>query len=334
MYKGQDLIGKAVVSYDHGRHEGQISQLLLDLEQHRLVGFVIADRESGTEKVVPIAAVQAIGADAAIVSQIPTSQPQSLEIETTAVRSSQFLQKPRQIFTDDGRALGTLGDVYVDIRTGEILGYAAQQGHFATLSGGQTFVPITGNVKISDDMVFVPAGTVQRMQEQEFPYQPLPPKAQQQAEPGAEKFLSAARQAKANPHIVDEVKGRRALQAVYTDQGEMLIAQGQIISDAIIEQARTHQQEQAVIDSTRSSSWRTPQLLDEEVWQNMRTRLETEAKQVSTGIGKMWQRVKDSPGVRKLRRQPQSTQGDRLTSSEASSDRQASDESSSSERTE
>jgi hypothetical protein len=114
----------------------------------------------------------------------------------------------------------------------------------------------------------------------------------------------------------------------------MLIAQGQIISDAIIEQARTHRQEQALIDSTRASSWRAHQLLDEEVWQNMRTRLGAEAKQVSTGIGKMWQRVKDSQGVRKLRRQPQATHEDRPTSSETASDQRAPYESSSSEKTE
>jgi uncharacterized protein YrrD len=67
MFKGRDIIGKSIVSYDAGEKFDVVEDLIFDQESHQLLGFLV--REGGWLKraqVLPLSDVQAIGADAVI----------------------------------------------------------------------------------------------------------------------------------------------------------------------------------------------------------------------------------------------------------------------------
>ena len=48
---------------------------------------------------------------------------------------------------------------------------------------------------------------------------------------------------------VDQAKGRRARRAVRTDQGRIIVPEGQIVTDVVIERVRSHDKEQELLDA-------------------------------------------------------------------------------------
>ncbi|MGE0826805.1 MAG: PRC-barrel domain-containing protein [Candidatus Binatia bacterium] len=293
MHKGSDLIGKTVVSYDTGEYKGRVKQLLVDPGHNRFLGFLIESDSTPPEQVLRCEHIQAVGPDAVVIGPSRDLGSPVVGMSDAFGHQEDFVAKGLKIMTEDGRDLGTLVDVYVNTKNGQIVGYAVRHGLFSAFSGGQTFVPTAVGAKVGKEILFVPATTADRMNEQPCSQESTARDGGQQAEPGAEKFLKAARHPRGEARTLGEVEGRRAQRAVYTEQQEMLVAQGQVITAHIVEQAREHQLEQALIESTHGASWGTQKILDDEMWQNARVRLEEEAKQLSSGVGKMWQKVKE-----------------------------------------
>jgi uncharacterized protein YrrD len=167
MRKGRDIIGKPVVSYDTGEKFDRIQDLIFDQNSNRLLGFLLD--EAGWFKdarVLPLAEVQAIGADAAIVSSKNVAVRGSDIKPIAAILEHNTILKGTRIMTTDGKDLGTLIDLYFDERTGAIEGYEASGGLFADVYSGRSFVPAPQTLKIGKDVAFVPSQTAQLMEEQ------------------------------------------------------------------------------------------------------------------------------------------------------------------------
>ncbi len=67
MFKGRDMIGKTIVSYDNGEKFDAVKDLIFDQDSHQLLGFLV--REGGWLKhaqILLLGDVQAIGVDAVI----------------------------------------------------------------------------------------------------------------------------------------------------------------------------------------------------------------------------------------------------------------------------
>ena len=301
MYRGSDFIGKTVVSYDTGQREGSITRLLLNPERSSVVGFVVQRPTKATE-ILPIAQVKAVGARVVLISQAAaTAQPEAPS-NSTSIGDDEFVAKQIEILTDDGRDLGTIVDVYIDTESGKIVGYATKNSDYKAQWGSDLYVPMLEEVKVGKEMLFVPATTVEHMREQQPAEAELPPQtAVRQAEPGAEKFILAGVRARKEPLTLPELEGRRALRTVYTEQHEVLVAQGQIITATMLQHAREKKREQELIESVRPAAWGVRKLVDEDRWQTTRESLQGEIKQLNRGVGQWWQKVKASTaGLGKL----------------------------------
>jgi sporulation protein YlmC with PRC-barrel domain len=66
VQRATQLMGRAIVSADRGRRLGTVSDVLLDEERNRIVGLVVRSGWLKRERVLPYAAVQAVGRDAII----------------------------------------------------------------------------------------------------------------------------------------------------------------------------------------------------------------------------------------------------------------------------
>ena len=66
MWKVTELIGKSIVSGNSGARLGQVADVLLDADSHRVVGLVVAGGVLSAEQVLPYAEVQTLGTDAVI----------------------------------------------------------------------------------------------------------------------------------------------------------------------------------------------------------------------------------------------------------------------------
>jgi uncharacterized protein YrrD len=76
MYKGREMIGKPVVSYDAGEKFDAIKDLIFDQDSNQLLGFLV--QESGwlrQAKVLLLQDVKAIGGNAVIATSKSCDRP-------------------------------------------------------------------------------------------------------------------------------------------------------------------------------------------------------------------------------------------------------------------
>lgn len=146
---------------------------------------------------------------------------------------------------------------------------------------GRSFVPAPHTLKIGQDVAFVPPETADMMEEQvggiqgalqaagdrvQATAQKTTEKLQEKAETAGQKLQEAGQKAsekldeattavgeKASGAIaaaaVDQAKGRRVRGAMRTDQGRIIVPEGQIVTDAVIERVRSHGKEQELLDA-------------------------------------------------------------------------------------
>lgn len=167
MFKGRDVIGKAIVSYDAGEKFEVVEDLIFDQESNQLLGFLV--QEAGWFKgaqVLLLSDVQAIGVDAVITTSRGAIASARKLPSVGPILEHNTILKGTRILTLDGRNLGTIVDLYFDETNGRVEGYEVSGGLFADAYSGRSFVPAIDTLKIGRDVAFVPIQTAQLMEEQ------------------------------------------------------------------------------------------------------------------------------------------------------------------------
>ncbi|HSM82203.1 MAG TPA: PRC-barrel domain-containing protein, partial [Nodosilinea sp.] len=167
MFKGRDVIGKAIVSYDAGEKFDVVKDLIFDQESHQLLGFLV--QEAGWfrwAQVLLLGDVRAIGADAVITSSRGAIANAHRRPDIGPILHHNTILKGTRILTVDGRDLGVIVDLYFDETSGKVEGYEVSGGLFADAYSGRSFVPAMDTLKIGRDVAFVPAATAQLMEAQ------------------------------------------------------------------------------------------------------------------------------------------------------------------------
>jgi len=280
MRKGNEIIGKTVVSYNTGRRIDIVKDLIFDQNSNRLLGFLI--KEGGwfsSPRVLLLSDVLAIGADAIIISSKDNIFEAKQVPAIARILEYNNVLKGTRILTTDGRNLGTMVDLYFDDKTGMVEGYEVSGGMFADAYSGRSFVPTPKTFKIGKDVAFVPVETALLMEEQvggiKAAMQSAGEKVQDTMHSTNEKLQDVGGKIKESSstlsqnlsgqfnstlagRAVEEAKGHRVRQFVRSDDGFIIAAPGQIVGDSVIKFAqRFHQEEpllQAVGLSTRDAA--------------------------------------------------------------------------------
>ena len=167
MYKGRDVIGKPVISYDMGEQFDRVEDLIFDQNSNEIIGFLV--QESGwfsSARVLLLKDVQAIGPDA-VITYTKNAIVQANEVTAIAhILEHNNILKGTRILTNDGRNLGNMVDLYFDANTGVVEGYEVSGGLFADAYTGRSFVPAPQTLKIGKDVAFVPTEIAKLMEEQ------------------------------------------------------------------------------------------------------------------------------------------------------------------------
>jgi uncharacterized protein YrrD len=252
MRNGKGMIGKPVVAYDTGEEVEKIVDLIFDQENNLLLGFLVD--EGGwfsNALVLPLTRVQAIGADAVIVSSKAVITPASYFPEIQRILEKDNILKGTKIMTIDGRDLGTMVDLYFDDFSGAIEGYEVSGGIFADAYSGRSFVPAPDTLKIGEDIAFVPSETADLMEEQvggiRAALQTAGEKAQEAAHLTGTKLQEAAQMANTsftnavvNPEEQKAfVLGKVAQRTLQSANGAVLIQEGQVITQVHIHVAES-----------------------------------------------------------------------------------------------
>ncbi|MCY7285211.1 MAG: PRC-barrel domain-containing protein, partial [Cyanobacteria bacterium CAN_BIN43] len=273
---GNEVIGKPVVSYSTGRRIDTIKDLIFDQNSNRLLGFLIS--EGGwlsSPSILLLKDVLAIGVDAVIISSRDNVFEAKQVPEIAKILEYNNVLKGTRILTTDGRNLGTMVDLYFDNDTGIVEGYEVSGGMFADAYSGRSFVPTPKTLKIGKDVAFVPVETALLMEEQiggiKAAMQAAGEKVQETVQSTGEKLQDAGGKLKQSSsslsqnfsgqfnsalagRAVEEAKGYRVRQFVRSDDGFIIAAPGQIVSDSVIKFAQQFHQEEALLQAVGLST--------------------------------------------------------------------------------
>jgi uncharacterized protein YrrD len=293
MRKGNEIIGKPVVSYQSGRKIETVKDLIFDQNSNQLLGFLV--REGGwfnSPRILLLKDVLAIGVDAVITTSADNVFSAKQLPEIAKILEYNNVLKGTRILTTDGRNLGTMVDLYFNNETGVVEGYEVSGGLFADAYSGRSFVPTPQTLKIGKDVAFVPVETALLMEEQvggiKAALQTAGEKVQETAHATNDKLQDAAQatsarlqdageklqtsssqlsqnlSAKLNSVVagraVEEAKGYRVRQIVRADNGFIIAAPGQIVGDSVIDLAKRFHREDALLQSVGLSTRDAAQL--------------------------------------------------------------------------
>lgn len=282
MLKGNEVIGKPVVSYSTGRRIDTVKDLIFDQNSNRLLGFLIS--EGGwfsSPRILLLKDILAIGADAIIISSKDNVFEAKQVPEISKILEYNNVLKGTRILTTDGRNLGTMVDLYFDSDTGVVEGYEVSGGMFADAYSGRSFVPTPKTLKIGKDVAFVPVETASLMEEQvggiKAAMQVAGEKMQETMHSTGDKLQDAGGKLKQSStslsqnlsgqfstalagRAVEEAKGYRVRQLVRSDDGFIIAAPGQIVSESVVKFARRFHQEEALLQAVGLSTHDATQL--------------------------------------------------------------------------
>ena len=93
---------------------------------------------------------------------------------------------------------------------------------------------------------------------------------------------------------VDQARGRRVQRAVRNDDGLIIAAAGQIVTEPVIERARTYNRENELMDAVGLTAGEAARSSVSGTAASATDTLKTGATQVSEGASNLWQRVKET----------------------------------------
>lgn len=237
--KGKDLIGLPVMTFAEGEQLGKVEDILFDPEQNRVVAILT---DSGgwfsSARVVPWQNIRTIGHDSIIVPDRSAEIKADADPYIKRIMEADNILVNTQVYTEDGRDLGKIGDLYVDDSTGEVVGYEVSGGMFSSTLKGKKFMPAPDTLTVGRDVAFVPDEVGDAMQQQTGGLQG----AAQDLGSTAGGALSTAREKVASATTEQQrsfVLGKTTHNDVTDDSGAVLVPGGKTIDESDVQKAES-----------------------------------------------------------------------------------------------
>jgi uncharacterized protein YrrD len=308
------LNGTRVMTTD-GRSLGRLVDLYFDdnggtIEGYETSGGVFADAYSG-RSFVPAAHTLKIGKDVAFVpvetvdlmeEQVggikaamlsagekiqTTAQAAGEKIQTTAQVAGEKIQETAQVTGDKLQVAGRSTSTKV---TDTIVDRAAQKDFAVGKFAQQTVLLPNGNPLVTAGAVITPqmVETADRADILDRLYR------------SAGGSLNAPLGERVNATVagwtIDQAQGRRAQQAVYTADGYIIVATGQIVTPRAIERAKTAHRESALLEAVGLSASTAAQsqagALATTTGDRLRTNTAAASERIQEGATNIWEQVK------------------------------------------
>jgi uncharacterized protein YrrD len=244
MRKGKTVIGQDVLSLATGKKIQTVKDLILG-ESTQIVALLVD--EGGllsTSTVIPIEMVRRFGKDAVIVESDDAVIKASADPDVAAILNRKDSLVGKRVFSVDGQELGKVADLYFDEVSGRIDGIEISGGTVADIASGTSYLQADEIQLAGQDIVFVPTEAAARLQQQVGGIQ------------GA--LGTIAETAKATVSDTDDnvramadetarrqqeereqaLIGHRSGTQVTDENGAVVVAKGQLITEEIVERAR------------------------------------------------------------------------------------------------
>lgn len=167
MYKGNDLIGKPIITFDTGEQIEKVKDVFFNADEQRLLALVV--EEGGIfakTRVLPFSNIKVIGPDAVTIESASAIVVADSHADISKNIETNTITKGNKVMTEGGENLGVIKDIFFDEKTGEIKGYDISGGLINDTYKGKSFLPAEKVLKMGKEIVFVPNDVVQIMEEQ------------------------------------------------------------------------------------------------------------------------------------------------------------------------
>jgi uncharacterized protein YrrD len=157
--KGKDLLGLSVIGQSDGQQLGHVRDLLFDHDSDQLLALVLANKDLFglvDALIVPWPEVRDIRGDVVTVqsSQSAIRLGEAPRIRDVAQRETTL--SGTKVLSEDGKQLGTLADMVIDISDGRIIGFEISQGKIKDTLRGKRFLPAPPGLAIGEDAAIAP----------------------------------------------------------------------------------------------------------------------------------------------------------------------------------
>jgi uncharacterized protein YrrD len=161
MYKGKDLIGKPVISLDTGKKIEKVHDVLFDVENKNVIGFLL--HEKGLFKkaeVLPFNSVKVIGPDAITVDRESAVVIADQDPKVKAIIDSPNAVMGKKVMTEGGEFIGNISDIFIDELVGSVNGYELSGGMFSDAYHGKPFLNTARVLNVGQQVIVVQNETI------------------------------------------------------------------------------------------------------------------------------------------------------------------------------
>lgn len=149
--------GIAIVSIDDGARVGAVSDILFDLEHRQIRAFIVGDGGlfGGTSRILDIADVKSIGADALMIASRDVLKADR-EDERYKPFSNLHAVMSLKVVTETGDYVGTLSTIQIETTGGTFTDLEIGKRGFLSTFHATTVVPAGAVTSFGRDVVIIP----------------------------------------------------------------------------------------------------------------------------------------------------------------------------------
>lgn len=155
MLKISDIIGLPLIITTNGEKIGIVQEILLNLSRGTITGFIL---DKGgflrDKKIVDIKEIKNIGEGAIILDKEDIKFENDLKSFGDSINFKDMLTKP--VFTQSGKNLGIIGDIFVNENNGHIIGFEVSEGIIHDILEGRGIIPLPRSTIYGKDTIVVP----------------------------------------------------------------------------------------------------------------------------------------------------------------------------------
>jgi uncharacterized protein YrrD len=154
-----ELIGLPVVTLDGGSKLAKVEDMIVDPARRQVLALVVQEKVLGRPaRAIPFGRLTASGPDALVVQNSKVTLDVDRDPVLKGLDNGQRVQGA-EVMTDDGRRIGTVRDMLIDDRTGEIKAYSVARGDGDALRS----IPSDSVVSMGKEILYVSAAAAERV---------------------------------------------------------------------------------------------------------------------------------------------------------------------------
>lgn len=255
MRKGKNVIGTDVLSYIDGKKVHSVKDLIIGGDNKTIVALLVSEGGLfGTAEIVPMENVVSFGKDATMISESNAAIPADSYPAVAAILERKDKLIGKKVFTEGGDEQGSISDVYFEENTGEIYGFEVSGGLVENVQKGTSYLSLEDIVNIGEDVVLIKSEAVYDLDAQvggiQGAFDTAKDKVGDAAGTAKEKVGDATETLRfragqaadsvgqaANQRAESAAIGRRAGADIESDNGRIIVANGQRIRQEHVDEA-------------------------------------------------------------------------------------------------